>query len=199
MITDQSVMSLALDDRLGARIAYLAGDTWGGGSVTPARPSATIVAFDLWRRKVLWEVAPFEGYASLQHIEVLDGVLYGVYKRLAGTWFAMDLETRTVLRSGKLPSYGELTVHRGQVFASVFGGLVYRIGPDLDEAQPVLSGLGDGWYNPPQLAWERWSWHAWGVSGRELARLRLDPDCVSLNRAGINPPDEAVLESLLAN
>ncbi|MFJ9804512.1 hypothetical protein [Streptomyces wuyuanensis] len=199
VIKDQSVMSLALDDRLGSRIAYLAGDTWGGGSVTPARPSATIVAFDLWRRKVLWEVAPFEGYASLQHIEVLDGVLYGVYKRLAGTWFAMDLETRTVLRSGRLPSYGELTVQRGEVFASVFGGLVYRIGPDVDEAQPVLSGLGDGWYNPPQLAWERWSWHAWGVSGRELARLRLDPDCASTNRAGIRPPDEAILESLLAN
>ncbi|GFH34533.1 PQQ-like beta-propeller repeat protein [Streptomyces pacificus] len=200
VITDQSVMSLALDDRLSSGIAYLAGDTWGGGSVPPARPSATVAAFDLCSRTVLWEVAPLEGYASLQHIEVLDGVLYGVYKRLAGAWFAMDLRTRTVLRSGRLPSYGELTVHRGQVFASVFGGLVYRIGPDLDEAQPVLSGLGDGWYNPPQLAWEqRPSWHAWGVAGRELARLRLDPDCTLANRAGTTPPDAAVLESLLAN
>lgn len=67
VIVDQSVMSLALDDRPGSRIAYLAGDTWGGGSVPPARPSATIVAFDLRHRKVLWEVAPVEGYASLQH------------------------------------------------------------------------------------------------------------------------------------
>ncbi|MEU3299163.1 hypothetical protein ABZ729_04945 [Streptomyces sp. NPDC006678] len=201
VIADQSVMSLALDDRPGRRIAYLAGDTWGGGSVTPARPSATIVAFDLWRRKVLWEFAPIEGYASLQHIEVHDGVLYGLYKRLAGTWFAMDLDSLTVLRSGKLPSYGELSVHRGEVYASVFGGLVYRIGPDLAEPEQVLTGLGDGWYNPPQLAWERASWHAWAVSGRELARLRLDPDCPppATNRAAVNPPDEAVLESLLAN
>ncbi|MGW7364265.1 hypothetical protein ACWGI8_12750 [Streptomyces sp. NPDC054841] len=199
VIVDQSVMSLALDDRHGCRIAYLAGDTWGGGSVTPARPSATIVAFDLRRRKVLWEFAPIEGYASLQHIEVHDGVLYGVYKRLAGTWFAMDLESRTVLHTGKLPSYGELSVHRGEVFASVFGGSVYRIGPGLAEAEPLLTGLGDGWYNPPQLAWERLSWHAWGVSGRDLARFRLDPDCLSPERARISAPDEAILESLLAN
>ncbi|MFE3640892.1 hypothetical protein ACFXOM_07790 [Streptomyces sp. NPDC059169] len=200
VISDQSVMSVALDDRPGCRIAYLAGDTWGGGSVTPTRPSATIVAFDLWRGKVLWEVAPFEGYASLQHIEVHDGVLYGVYKRLAGTWFALDLATRKVLRSGKLPSYGELSVHRGEVFASVFGGWVYRIGPDLPEARQVLGGLGDGWYNPPQLAWERTSWHAWGVSGRDLARFQLDPDCpAGTVRALPARQDEAVLESLLAN
>lgn len=199
VIVDQSVMSLALDDRPGCRIAYLAGDTWGGGSITPARPSATIAAFDLRYRKVLWEVAPVEGYASLQHIAVHDGVLYGVYKRLAGTWFAMDLETRTVLQTGKLPSYGELSVHRGQVFASVFGGSVYRLGPGLAEAQPMLGGLGDGWYNPPQLAWERSSRYAWAVAGRDLARLRLDPRCPSAAEPGLTAPNESILESLLAN
>ncbi|WP_405599086.1 hypothetical protein OG741_17975 [Streptomyces sp. NBC_01410] len=199
VIVDQSVMSVALDDRHGCPIAYLAGDTWGGGSVPPTRPSATIAAFDLRRREVLWEVAPVEGYASIQHIEVCDGVLYGVYKRLAGAWFAMDLQTRTVLRTGKLPSYGELSVHRGQVYASVFGGLVYRLGPGLDEPQVVLGGLGDGWYNPPQLAWERSSWYAWGVAGRDLARLRLNPSCPSGVDTRVRPPDEAILESLLAN
>ncbi|MET7617110.1 hypothetical protein [Streptomyces sp. NPDC005408] len=199
VIVDQSVMSVALDDRDDCPIAYLAGDTWGGGSVPPTRPSATIVAFDLRRRKVLWEVAPVEGYASIQHIEVHDGVLYGVYKRVAGNWFAMDLETRTVLQTGKLPSYGELSVHRGQVYASVFGGLVYRLGPGLAQAEVALGGLGDGWYNPPQLAWERSSWYAWGVADRDLARLRLDPRCPSGVEARVLPPNEAILESLLQN
>ncbi len=199
VITDQSVMSLALDDRRGRRIVYLAGDTWGGGSVPPTRPSATIAAFDLYRREVLWEVTPIEGYASLQHITVHDGVLYGVYKRLSGAWFSMDLNTRTVLQTGRLPIYGELSVQNGNVFASVFGGSVYRLGPGLTEAQFILGGLGDGWYNPPQLAWEPHSWHAWGVANRDLARLRLDPRCVTAGEARRPLPDVHVLEGLLAN
>ncbi|MDN3292572.1 hypothetical protein QWM81_00625 [Streptomyces ficellus] len=199
VITDQSVMSVALDDRVGHRTAYLAGDTWGGGSVTPARPHATVVAFDLRRRTVLWEATPIEGHASIQHIEVHDGILYGLYKRRSGTWFAMDLESRTVIKTGKLPSYGEISVHFGQVYASVFGGSVYRLGPGSDDAQLVLGGLGDGWYNPPQLAWERATWHAWGVATRDLARLRLDPLCPSGLPAEITAQYEAVLKGLLAN
>ncbi|MFI1013424.1 hypothetical protein [Streptomyces sp. NPDC020965] len=200
IIQNQSVMSLALEEEYGRhRIVYLAGDTWGGGSVPPARPSATIVAFDLRRRKVLWEVTPVEGYASFQHITVHDGVLYGLYKRLAGSWFAMDLETRTVLRSGRLPSYGELSVHGDQVYASIFGGSVYRIGPDLAEPELVVSGLGDGWYNPPQLAWENRSWYAWGTANRSLARLRLDPRCSPAARTRNMPPDHSLLEGLLAH
>ncbi|MFV0131214.1 hypothetical protein ACLGI4_26495 [Streptomyces sp. HMX112] len=199
VIRDQSVMSVALDDRPGRRIAYLAGDTWGGGSVPPTRPSAAIAAFDLRTRTVLWETVPIENHASLQHIEVYDGILYGLYKRLAGTWFAMDIETRTVLRTGRLPSYGELSVHAGSVYASVFGGSVYRIGPGLEEAQPLIGGLGNGWYNPPQLAWEWTTRYAWGMADRELARLRLDPACPARTRTASVPPPEAVLEGLLAN
>ncbi|GAA4896730.1 hypothetical protein ACFPM3_14100 [Streptomyces coeruleoprunus] len=199
VIPDQSVMSVAVDDRRGRRIAYLAGDTWGGGSVPPVRPSATVAAFDLRTRRVLWEHTPVEGNASLEHIEVLGGVLYGVYKRAAGHWFAMDLDTREILVTGQLPSYGELSVHFGQVFASVFGGSVYRLGPGLPEAQLVVSGLGDGWYNPPQLAWEKSTWHAWGVATRDLARLRLDPLCDMGDAALVRRPIEAILKSLLAN
>ncbi|MFE7134175.1 hypothetical protein ACFVIM_25290 [Streptomyces sp. NPDC057638] len=199
VIANQSVMSLALDDRDDCRIVYLAGDTWGGGSVPPARPSASILAFDLRRSEVLWEEAPVTGHASFQHITVHDGVLYGLYKRLAGAWFAMDLETRTLLHTGRLPSYGELSVQRGQVFASIFGGLVYRLGPDLAEAEPVVGGLGDGWYNPPQLAWERGGWHAWGTADRELARIRLDPRCLTPARTRNLPPDHHLLEGLLQN
>ncbi|WP_175407272.1 PQQ-like beta-propeller repeat protein [Streptomyces sp. TRM64462] len=199
VIPDQSVMSVALDDRRGHRIAYLAGDTWGGGSVPPARPSATVAAFDLRSRRVLWEHAPIEGYASLQHIEVLGGVLYGVYKRAAGVWFAMDLDTKQILATGQLPSYGELSVHFGHVFAAVFGGAVYRIGPGLTEAEQAAGGLGNGWYNPPQLAWERTSWHAWGMSSRDLARLRLDPSCPMVDQSPVKKPVEAILKALLAN
>ncbi|MEU6062673.1 hypothetical protein [Streptomyces sp. NPDC047097] len=199
VIPDQSVMSVALDDRPGRRIAYLAGDTWGGGSVPPTRTAASIAAFDLRRGTVLWETAPLAGNASLQHIEVLDGVLYGICKRQSGTWFAMDLDTRTVTATGTLPSYGELSVQFGQVYASVFSGDVYRLGPDLTEAQLVLGGLDDGWYNPPQLAWERSTWYAWGVATRDLARLRLDPLCPSGSPSSTSSQYEAVLKGLLAN
>ncbi|MFI6642871.1 hypothetical protein [Streptomyces sp. NPDC050504] len=206
VITDQSLMSVALPDghdgpdRHGRSVVYLAGDAVGGGSVPPTRQNGTVVAYDLRSRQVLWEVTPVPGNISLQHIVVQDGILYGICKRVGGVWFALDLETRTVLRTGKLPGYGELSVHRGQVFASVFGGLVYRLGPDLAEPVPVVSGLGEGWYNPPQLGWERLSWHAWGVADRDLARMRLDPDCPPPPPGRLPaPPDEAVLEALLEN
>lgn len=173
VLPDQSVVGIGVE----AGVAYLGGDTWGGGSVDPVRPSATVAAFDLASRDVRWEVAPFDDHESLQHVAVHNGVLYGLYKRPAGTWFAMDLATRQVLRSGRIDGYGGLTVHDGQVYASVFGGSVYRIGPDLSEAKLVLDGLGSGWYDSPTLAFEPSTKHAWSTSGRDLARLRIDSSC----------------------
>lgn len=172
VVPEQSVTGVAVE----AGVAYLCGDVRAVGS-DPVASSATIVAFDLGTREVLWEVTPYDGNESLQHIAVHEGVLYGLYKRPSGSWFAMDVATQEVLRGGELSHYGELTVHDGQVFASVHGGSIYRLGPDLEQAELMLDGLEEGWYTAPKLAFEPSGWHAWGLSGRDLARLRLDPSC----------------------
>lgn len=177
VIPDQSLMSLSLDPSRG--IVYLGGDVVGGGGTPPVKTSASVAAFDLRKRKVLWQVDPIAGHRTFQDIKVNGGLLYAVYKRDSGTWIALDLATRQVVRQGKLSGYGELTTHRGRVFASTFfgGGNAYELGAT---EKPLATGLGDEWYTNPQLHFEPGSWRAWALVGRDLARIRLDPRCPPL-------------------
>ncbi|WP_049562844.1 PQQ-binding-like beta-propeller repeat protein [Nonomuraea sp. SBT364] len=177
VIPDQSLMSLSLDSRAG--VVYLGGDVLGGGGTPPVRTAASVAAFDLRTRTVLWRTDPLPGHRTFQDVKVHDGLLYGVYKRDSGVWIALDLDTRQVVRQGKLPGYGELTVHRGKVFTSTFfgGGNAYELG---EEAKLLATGLGDEWYTNPQLHFEPGSWYAWALAGRDLARIRLDPRCPPL-------------------
>lgn len=173
VIPEQSLMSLSLDAEAG--IVYLGGDVLGGGGTPPLKTSASVAAFDLATRSVLWQADPVPGYRTFQDVKVHDGVLYGVYKRTA-SWFAMDLATRTVTNSGPLAGYGEIEVHRGRVFTSTYFGTgqVHLLGTS---ATLLASGLGDEWYTNPQLAFIPGSWDAWALVGRDLARIRLDPRC----------------------
>jgi hypothetical protein len=175
VLKDQAVMSV---DAVGG-IAYLGGDVLGGGGVPPTRESASIGAFDLRFRQLLWEVEPLPGQRTIQDLAVHDGLLYGVMKRDSGSWFAMDLRTRTVRRQGSISGYGETFVHRGQVFAAVYPDTIYHLGPDLSEPVAVASGLGHEWSTNPHVAPESGadSWYGWGLQGRDLARIRLDPWC----------------------
>ncbi|GAB2930831.1 PQQ-binding-like beta-propeller repeat protein [Nonomuraea fastidiosa] len=177
VIPDQSLMSLSLDPRGG--VVYLGGDVLGGGGTPPVATSASVAAFDLRARRVLWQVDPVPGFRTFQDIKAHDGLLYGVYKRDSGAWIAMDLATKRVVRQGRLSGYGELTVHRGRVFVSTFfgGGNAYELG---NEAKLRATGLGDEWYTNPQLHFEPGSWWAWALVGRDLARIRLDPRCPAL-------------------
>ncbi|MCK2218548.1 PQQ-binding-like beta-propeller repeat protein [Actinomadura sp. ATCC 31491] len=182
VIPGQSLMSLSLDARAG--IVYLGGDVLGGGGTPPVHASASVAAFDLRTRTVLWQVDPVAGHRTFQDVKVHDGLLYGVYKRNSGAWIALDLATRTVKYQGTLSGYGELTTHRGRVFAATFfgGGNAYELS---DHATQLATGLGDEWYTNPQLHFEPGSWKAWTLSGRNLARIDLDPRCPPLT---VTPP-----------
>ncbi|WP_336205660.1 hypothetical protein [Nonomuraea sp. LPB2021202275-12-8] len=178
VIPDQSLMSLSLDSKSG--VVYLGGDVLGGGGTPPTKTAASVAAFDLKSRKVLWQADPMPAHRTFQDIKVHDGLLYGVYKRNSGVWIAMDLRTRQVVQQGTLSGYGELTVHRDRVFASTFygGGNAYELGADVEGGTRLLAaGLGDEWYTNPQLHFEPGSWNAWALVGRDLARIRLDPGC----------------------
>ena len=178
VIPDQSLMSLSLDSRAG--VVYLGGDVLGGGGTPPVRTAASVAAFDLRTRTVLWQTDPMPAHRTFQDIKVHNGLLYGVYKRNSGVWIAMDLKTRQVVSQGTLSGYGELTVHRGRVFVSTFfgGGNAYELGADVEGGtRPLATGLGDEWYTNPQLHFEPGSWNAWAMVGRDLARIRLDPGC----------------------
>ncbi|MBT2227204.1 PQQ-binding-like beta-propeller repeat protein [Nonomuraea sp. NEAU-A123] len=175
VIPGQSLMSLSL----GFGVVYLGGDVLGGGGTPPVKTSASVAAFDLRKRKVLWQIDPVPGYRTFQDIKVNHGLLYGVYKRDSGAWIALDLKTKQVVHQGKLSGYGELTVHRGKVFVSTFfgGGNAYELGTT---EKLLATGLGDEWYTNPQLHFEPGSWRAWALVGRNLARIRLNPACPPL-------------------
>ncbi|MFI9592663.1 PQQ-binding-like beta-propeller repeat protein [Nonomuraea sp. NPDC052265] len=177
VIPDQSLMSLSVDPRGG--VVYLGGDVLGGGGTPPVATSASVAAFDLRARQVLWRTDPIPGHRTFQDVKAHDGLLYAVYKRDSGTWIALDLATRKIVRQGKLSGYGELTVHRGRVFASTFfgGGNAYELGV---RERLLATGLGDEWYTNPQLHFEPGSWRAWALAGRDLAQIRLDPGCPPL-------------------
>lgn len=181
VIHDESLMSLSVDSRAG--IVYLGGDVLGGGGTPPTRTSAAIAAFDLRSRTVLWEVEPLAGNRTLQDIKVHDGLLYALYKRDSGTWIALDLADRTIRHQGTLSGYGELTVHRGRVFAQTFfgGGNAYELG---STATLLATGLGDDWYTNPQLHFAPGSWDAWTLVGRNLAKVTLDPRCPAVTVGG---------------
>ncbi|MDA0633907.1 PQQ-binding-like beta-propeller repeat protein [Nonomuraea sp. MCN248] len=174
VIPGQNLMSLSLDEKKG--VVYLAGDVFGTSA-----PTASIAAFDLRARTVLWQADPMPGHRTFQDVKVHDGLLYASYKRDSGAWIALDLATRQVVQQGRLSGYGELTVHRGRVFASVFreGGNAYEL--DAERGATLLAtGMGDEWFTNPQLHFEPGSWNAWAIVGRDLARLRLDPRCPPL-------------------
>jgi len=176
VIPDESLMSLSVDSAAG--IVYLGGDVLGGGGTPPVKTAASVAAFDLNSRTVLWQTDPVAGYRTFQDVKVYEGVLYGVYKRTA-SWFAMDLTTRAITAQGPLPGYGEIEVHRGRVFTSTYfgGGNVYLLS---DGGRRIATGLGDEWYTNPQLAFIPGTWDAWALVGRDLARIRLDPRCPEL-------------------
>lgn len=182
VIPGQSLMSLSLDSRGG--VVYLGGDVLGGGGITPVHTAASVAAFDLRTRTVKWQVDPVPGMRTFQDVKVSGGLLYGVYKRDSGTWIALDISTKQVVHRGTLSGYGELSAHRGRVFAATFfgGGNAYELS---DQATHLATGLGDEWYTNPQLHFEPGSWKAWTLSGRHLARIDLDPRCPLLT---VEPP-----------
>ncbi|HLT59574.1 MAG TPA: PQQ-binding-like beta-propeller repeat protein, partial [Microlunatus sp.] len=109
VLPDQGLTAIALDGDL----AYVAGDTWGGGGITPTRPTGEVAVLDLNTRQVIDRFAPLPDQPSIQGIAVHDGVLYVSYKRVSGTWIAYHLARREVIAQGKLTGYGVITVDHG--------------------------------------------------------------------------------------
>ncbi|MFI7054938.1 hypothetical protein ACIBLB_23005 [Streptosporangium canum] len=174
IIPDQSLMSLSVDSERG--VVYLGGDVLGGGGTPPTKTTASIAAFDLKQRKVVWQIDPLPNHRTFQDLKVHNGLLYAVYKRVLGAWIALDPATGTIKHQGLLSGHGELQVHKGRVFTSTYfgGGNAYELG---SQAKLLATGLGDEWHTNPQLQFEPGSFDAWTIVGRDLAKVRLDPRC----------------------
>ncbi|SCF03672.1 hypothetical protein GA0070607_4708 [Micromonospora coriariae] len=170
ILPNQALNAIALDGDM----AYIAGDTWGGNGIPPTEPTAQVAVFDISRREVVDRFAPLPDQPSMQHVEVLNGVLYALYKRTSGSWLAYDLATRTVLRSGKLSGYGEIVAHRGRIYAGAnFGDNIYLLGPGLESAVRLHTGIGTNWYTVPRIEPVLGARKAWAAVDRNLALIEL--------------------------
>lgn len=173
VIPDQACRALTV----AGGIAYVGGDIRGEGGVIGPATSASLTAYDIAARKVLWRAIPLPDNHSTHSLTYLDGVVYGVMTRDTGAWYAFDTRTREVIQHGVLSGQGQAFTVRGNVYATAYGnGKIYRIGPDLAEPSLLVDGLGDLWYNGPRFAPEgRGSWYGWGNSNADLARINVAP------------------------
>ena len=91
VIADQSIMSLSLD--AGRGVVYLGGDVLGGGGTPPTRTSASVAAFDLKTRTVLWEVDPVAGIARSRTSRCTTDSCTACTSVTPASWMVMDLAT----------------------------------------------------------------------------------------------------------
>lgn len=172
VLPDQAIRALTVADG----VAYVGGDVWGEGSQRGPAEHASLAAFDLATREVLWRTDPMPGQESTWGLGILDGVLYAVMSREYGVWFAYDIAAQQVIHDGTLSGHGRVFVQQGNVFATVYGGgNIYRLGPDLGEAQLVVEDLGELWYGGPSFAPEDTGSYGWGLSQGDLARINTSP------------------------
>ncbi|ACQ80867.1 hypothetical protein Bcav_2622 [Beutenbergia cavernae DSM 12333] len=170
VLPDQGLTSIALD----GAYAYVAGDTWGGGGITPTQPTSQVAVVDLSTMEVVDRIAPAPNHPSIQSIAVLDGVLYLSYKRVSGNWVAWDLAAESVLASGQLTGYGVMTSHRGRVYAGAnHGDTLYRVGPGLEVPEVLYPEIGTNWYTVPRLVPSGRGATAWTAIQRDLAYVDL--------------------------
>lgn len=170
ILPNQGLTSIALD----GHYAYIAGDTWGGGGITPTEPTSQVAVLDLRTMNVVDRFAPLPDHPSIQGVAVWDGHLYVSYKRVSGDWIAFDLASRKVTASGKLSGYGVMTTYRGNVYAGAnFGDNIYRVGPGLSKEEVLYTDIGTNWYTVPRIVPSGHPRTAWTAINRDLALIDL--------------------------
>jgi hypothetical protein len=170
ILPNQGLTSIAIE----GRYAYIAGDTWGGGGVTPTEPTSQVAVFDLHSQEVVDRIAPLASHPSIQSVTVLNGILYVSYKRVSGEWIAFDLASRKVTASGKLSGYGVMTSYRRNVYAGAnFGDNIYRVGPGLSTEEVLYDDIGTNWYTVPRIVPSGHPLAAWTAINRDLALIDL--------------------------
>ncbi|PZF82922.1 PQQ-binding-like beta-propeller repeat protein [Jiangella anatolica] len=141
LIDDESVVALAYRDG----VVYGSTNIYGGQSATPpTQPEATVFAWSVAERRLLWEANPAPGKAAIPALEFdADGRLWG----LSGTdLFALDTATGAVVeRVGfgtSSSSSGDLVLNPadGLLYASPAGNRLVRVDPSTHAVEQLWTG-----------------------------------------------------------
>ncbi|GAB3437036.1 outer membrane protein assembly factor BamB family protein [Flindersiella endophytica] len=171
LIPDQTVRSVVSD----GDVAYLGGATRNGLGTRATADRATLVAFDLRTRKVLWRAAPPPGVTSLTDLAVFRGLVYAVTD--GGSLVVFDPARRKVISFTHPGANRSTLVEAGGRLYATDGDRLYRIDPRDSEA-PRITTIADGlraqWYGAsPLLAACPDDRCVYALKVRNLVRIRL--------------------------
>lgn len=172
VVPDQSVQSVAA----WSGTAYLGSHTRNSLGTEPIATDATLSAFDLSSRRVLWELTPVPGATAIVDLERHRARLYGTTND--GRLFEFDPSTKTVRAVVRIADRGqnELVSARGVLYGTD-GKVLYRVDPQLS-GPPVITtiigGLDAQWYGGrPLLTVAPDARSLYTLRGRNLIRVHL--------------------------
>lgn len=155
-------------------IAYLGTSTQEGLGAPPVTPTARLAAFDLTRRKLLWEIEPLPGIASYTGVKHTPYAIYALTN--TGVLVEYDLARRKVTRTLKVNDRGGDLVIAGFTAYTSDVDAVYRIDLLPLRSKKIVTGLASDWFgggsklniDPSQ----RW---LYGIKGRNLVQISISP------------------------
>ncbi|TDD68325.1 hypothetical protein E1262_16085 [Jiangella aurantiaca] len=171
LIDDESIIALAYRDG----VVYGATSIYGGQSATPpTQPEATVFAWSVAERRLLWELHPVPGKPSIPALAFDDaGRLWG----LSGTdLFAVDLSAASVVERVSLGSSGSSS---GDLVFSAVDGLLYAspAGARLVRVDPSTLAVEQLWTGSASHLAAHSDGDVYVASGDEL--LRFTPRCTT--------------------
>ncbi|WP_336205663.1 hypothetical protein [Nonomuraea sp. LPB2021202275-12-8] len=153
--------------------AFLGTLTQEGLGLPPVTTTARLAAYDLAKRKLLWELEPVAGARYISALALGPITLYGMTN--TGVVFEFDLLRKKVARTLKVGAKGGDLFVLGRVAYCTDGDKVYKIDLVSFTAKPIVEGLAGQWFGgEPKLALDPSRRALYGVKGRNLVRIDIN-------------------------
>ena len=168
VVERQTVYSVATEHGT----AYLGTLVQEGLGLPPVTTTARLAAYDLTKRKLLWEVEPLPAARSIVSLALHARTLYGISS--TGEVFEFDLRRKKVTRTLKVAAKGSDLHVVGRVAYCTDGDKIYKIDLAAFTAKPIVEGLAAQWFGgEPKLALDPSGKALFGVKGRNLVRIAI--------------------------
>ncbi|WP_329521986.1 WD40 repeat domain-containing protein [Spirillospora sp. NBC_01491] len=153
-------------------VAYLGTNVQEGLGLPPVTTTARLAAYDLRRRRLLWQVEPVPGAKVVPGLAHTEHAVYGVTDN--GMLFEYDLSKREVTRTVKVAARcGDLHI-AGRAAYTTDGKAVYKIELRTLRVTAITEGLAGEWFGgEPKLALDPSHRALYGVRARNLVRIAI--------------------------
>ncbi|GAA3539046.1 hypothetical protein GCM10022419_018820 [Nonomuraea rosea] len=154
-------------------VAYLGTLIQEGLGLPPVTTTARLAAFDLVRRRLLWQVEPIPNARQISSLSFgRTTMLYGMAS--TGDVFEFDLRRKKVTRTLKVGAKGGELYVTGRVAYCTDGDKIYKIDLAAFTAKPIVEGLAGQWFGgEPKLALDPSRRALYAVRGRDLVRVAI--------------------------